>query len=250
VHYIEKKERTISFLRDIAQSRKWKIKAENADMHFPSNKNKIRGWKRKANALNDWGNAIQLPYLGYWNNGGNFINASYKAYPWYGFYGYRRPPTWFLKILLQHLVCAYDKWNQALKECNEPYDLFLELHDPNYILTKLNCKRTDAFGIETYYWPLSEKQKPFPYNKFALKKYDIAAFEWKLCDEEDYVFENEVYWRNTTVEKLLTEGYYKTQTDKGEIYYAKKTGEVWIGRKANMVGVTPVMKKLYPIPPP
>jgi hypothetical protein len=247
---VKEKESAISSLRHIAKSHKWRTETGNADIYVPSNKNKIRGWKRKANALNDWGNAIQLPYLKYWNNGSNYMDAGYKAYPWYGFYGYRHPPIWFLKTLLQHLVCAYDKWNQVLKERNEPFDLFIELHDPNYILTELSCKRTDAFGIETYYWPPSEKQKPFPHNKFALKNYDITVFDWKLCDEEDYVFEDDVYWRNTTIEKLLSKGYYKTQTAKGETYYAKKTGEVWIGRKTNVTGITPVTQRRYPFPPP
>jgi hypothetical protein len=250
MNFIERKERNTSTWKNIVQTIKWRTEVAHDNEYIPSTKNKIRGWKRKADELNNWGNAIQSPYLKYWNNGGKFTHANYKAYPWYGFYGYRRPPMWFFKILLQHLLCAYDKWNKVLKERNEPYDLFIELHDSNYILSELNCKRTDAWGVRTYYWPLAEKQKPFPHSKFAVKGYDINAFEWVLSEEQDIVFEDEAYWRNTTIEKLLAKGYYKTETDKGEIYYAKKTGDVWIGRKTDSTGITPVIKRRYPIPPP
>jgi hypothetical protein len=36
-----------------------------------------------------------------------------------------------------------------------------------------------------YYWSLAGKQKPCPHCKFAVKGYDLNAFEWVLTEEQD-----------------------------------------------------------------
>ena len=193
--------------------------------NIPPNKRKIRGWKRRVRFLHNWGKWIYEPDLENWNSGSDYTYERYRESPWYTFYGKRHPPLWFFKEIIKQYVSAFQNWVNIFQEKNEPYDLQLELHDPNYIFSEIEARRTEQVGQRIYYWPLSEVQRHFPHEKFASKE-SLTELDWELCIEEDYIFENDIEWRGKTKEALLSEGYVKRETMK-EQYILQKEQEMF-----------------------
>ena len=208
-----------------------KNRARPDNFYVNPNKKKVRGWGRKISELDNWGKAIFYPDLGGWNNGGEYTYDRYRQWPWYTFYGERHPPLWFFRELLKQYVSAYDNWDRIFRERNEPYDLQIEIHDSNYILSALECRRVQEWGHKHYYHPPAKVQRTFPINKFRSKKYDLSGFKWELCVEEDVIFESDLKWRERTKESLLNGGYAEYENHQGDVYFAKRTGDVWVGRK-------------------
>jgi hypothetical protein len=239
MNHLERNEKKRNRLRTLIDLKKWYANPENG--YIDPNKWKIRGWKRRVEYLNRWGNDIQKPYTGFLKitSGYNtdrpgsypYMRERYAVYPWYNFYKHRQPPLWFFKIIIGYFVSAFDKWDTTFAEYNEPYDVFIQIYDPHFIESEIHCVKMEEEGDRYDYWPVSEITKPFPFNKFGSSAYDLSKFDWELRIEEDIVDDDFEYngWNET---KLFKNGYVKHAYE-DRAYYTKPIGDVWVGRKKN-----------------
>ena len=216
--------------RHFASLSKWRNKSSIDTGYLDPNKWKIRGWNRRLRFLHFWGGWILTPDLKNWHSSDDYIYERYKIYPWYRFGKHRQPPLWFFKELIKQFVGAYDNWDKIFKERKEPYDLFVGIYNPHFILSKVECRRMEENGDKYEYWPFSKVNKPFPFDKFQSNAYDLTKFDWELCIEEDVIFESEFEDSETNEQVLLSKGYEKRENQHG-VYFAKRIGDVWMGRK-------------------
>ena len=218
--------------------------------HYNSQRKKIRGWKRRVEHLNWWGEQIKQPYTKYFiTERGRHTYERYRVSPFYRLIK-RQPPLWFYKLIIAKIVAAYDNWQQTFDDLGIPYDLQLWIYDPDFIRSEIICYKMEEAGERKQFSWESTVDKPFPYNKFASKFYDLNKFEWLLADDEPIQFEDDCEDADFTVEDLLKEGYVKKEQNNGGIYYAKRLGDIWIGRRKslNADGARYVPQEYYPIP--
>jgi hypothetical protein len=202
--------------------------------YFDSSKKKIRGWKRRVKEVNkerrEVLETVPIEYFKLYDKPtiacDEFISRIYS----YQF----THPYWFFKNIVKHLVTAYDSWDKAFKELNEPYDLQLRLFDPHNFESILRCIKVKNHGDKYYWWPPSNENKPFPFDKFQRGDYDLTRFDWELCMEEEVIFESELENKKTSEQILLSRGWEKTENE-NEAYFTKQIGDVWIGRKKNLL---------------
>lgn len=109
-----------------------------------------------------------------------FTRDRYTVYPWYNFYKHREPPLWFFREIIMRLVIAFDSWEKIFIQREEPYDLFIRIYDPHYILSDIHCVKMEQQGDKYLYWPPSEVSKNFPFDKFGCKDYNLSKFDWEL----------------------------------------------------------------------
>lgn len=195
-------------------------------MYLPKRK-KIRGWKRRIAQLDCWGEWINNPHLNYFEISG----YTYKRCTLYPFYMLekRHPPLWFYKLIIAKFVIAYKNWLPELNKTGIPYDLMIWLYDPAYIRSEIVSYKVDQQGDHVRFAWEAQTQKPFPYQKFAHPLYDLHEFEWTLADDENVTFLSEMD-DESEVEWYLENGYSKKVQNKDEIYYAKRMGNIWMGR--------------------
>jgi hypothetical protein len=225
-----KKNNKSNHLKKVLSSNKWNNNPSLDHAYINPNKQKIRGWKRRVRFLNNWGTAILNPPENFFQTNREYVYKRYRMYPWYNFYKHRQPPLWFFNILIEHFVRAYENWEKVFHESKEPYDLYLEIYDPHYILSEIECRKMKDHGDKYFFWPPSAATKSFPFDRFQSRACDLSAFEWELHIEEDFLFESELEDRETTANKLINNGYIKYDSENG-IYYAKAIGDVWMGRR-------------------
>ena len=103
--------------------------------------------------------------------------------------------------------------------------------------------------IKRFVWE-SEIDKPFPVEKFASKGYDLTAFEWILADDAIIHFESDFDYADFTADELLAERYVKKIQGDNEVYYAKRAGDIWIGRLKSNLKTDPenVLQSYFPPP--
>jgi hypothetical protein len=196
-------------------------------------KKKIRGWKRRIKQIDRWGGDIQEPNLEW------FALPStrdvYRRCTISPFYNAEKkhPPMWFYKLLIAKFITAYDRWKQAFDEIGIPYDLQLWIYDPSFIRSEIACWKVQELNqLMKFSWE-SDLVKSFPYDTFKSNAYNLNDFEWILADEEHVHFENDFENADFTADDLLRDGYEKKVQNKDEIYYAKRLGDMWIGRRKN-----------------
>jgi hypothetical protein len=191
---------------------------------------KIRGWKRRIKQIEVWGEQIKQPYLKSFNEPGDYTYDRCFLYPFYVLEK-RQPPLWFYKRIVAKFVLAYSEWEKIFNDLNVPYDLQLWIYDPNYMWSEILCRRVKNTGDRIGYSWESELNKPFPYKKFSKNDVGLKQFEWLLADEQAVVFENELEDDKITADELIGRGYVKKMHAEHGVYYAKRLGDVWVGRK-------------------
>lgn len=199
--------------------------------YYNSSRKKVRGWKRRVRHLNQWGAQIKQPYTNYFvTERGRYTYERYTVPPFYNLVK-RHPPLWFYKLMIAKFIDAYSEWQKFFEKLGIPYDLQLWLYDPAYIRFEIICYKMKQHGERQRFSWESGLEEPFPYKKFASKAYNLHNFEWTLADDEDVCFENNLDDADLTADDLITDGYVqKTQPD-GMVYYAKRIGNIWIGRR-------------------
>lgn len=193
------------------------------------NRKKIRGWKRRIKHINAWGEYIKQPYLKSFNKAGDYTYERNIIDPFYRLLR-RQPPLWFYKLIINKFVNAYFEWEKAFNELSIPYDLQIWLYDPQFIQSEIICYAVENKGDRARYAWSADEQKPFPYDKFSIDDALLKRFEWLLFDDELVTFENELKDEDFTSEDLLAGGYVKKETDENVCYYAKRIGDIWVGR--------------------
>jgi len=215
-----------------------------------ANKKKIRGWKRRIRQVNEWGERIKQPYLDYFlSDRGRYTYDRCILSPFYRL-DKRHPPLWFYKIIIAKFVAAYRDWEKVFKDLNIPHDLQIWLYDPAFIRSEIICYKMEEAGQrERFVWE-SELEKPFPFAKLTSPGIDLNEFEWILADDANVHFEDGFGYADFTANDLLADGYVKKEQGEGEVYYAKRVGDIWIGRrKGSMVNETRSVLQTYFAPP-
>jgi hypothetical protein len=198
--------------------------------YYHSNHKKIRGWKRRIRQIDVWGEGIKKPYLKFFNETGDYTYDRCTLYPFYALEK-RHPPLWFYKLIIAKFIAAHKEWEKIFNDLNIAYDLQIWLYDPSYIRSEIICRKVEKKGdIIMYAWE-SKLKKTFPYGQFALNNVDLKQFEWVLTDEELVTFESELEDEGFTADELLADGYVKKDSGENGFYYAKRIGDLWIGRK-------------------
>jgi hypothetical protein len=191
---------------------------------------KIRGWKRRIKQINRWGEDILEPDLEWFA-----LTSSRDIYrrctisPFYNLEK-KHPPLWFYKLIVTKFIAAYDTWKQALDQLGIPYDLQIWLFNPSFIRSEIVSWKMKEFNQQMKFSWESNLVKPFPHETFSSKAAHLNDFEWILADEEIIHFENDFDNADFTLEDLINDGYEKKVQNENEVYYAKRIGDIWIGR--------------------
>ena len=196
--------------------------------HSPNKK--IRGWKRRIKQVNKWGEIIKTPFIDRFLSQ-NDSNTYYRCTisPFYALEK-RQPPLWFFKLIISKFILAYFEWDKVFKKLVIPYDLQIWIYDPHFIWSEIICYRMEGDNeLRRHVWE-SENQKAFPSKRFKHESYDLEQFSWKYGDEEHVIFESDLEDEETTASELLNQSFIKKQQFLDEVYYAKKIGDIWIGR--------------------
>ena len=201
------------------------------DWPYNSNRKKIRGWKRRIKQIDRWGEDLKNPNIE-WFKQKNTQHIYQRCYlsPFY-MLDKRHPPLWFYKLIIAKFITAYSEWEKVFDESGIPYDLQIWLYNPSYIQSEIICYKVEEPGEHMRLGWEIEEQKPFPYQKFASKGYDLNEFEWALAEEANVVWEDDFDYAEFTLEEILVDGYEKRELEDGQIYYAKRIGDQWIGRR-------------------
>jgi len=192
---------------------------------------KVRGWKRRIKQIDRWGKEIQEPDVDWFAK--PTTRDVYRRCTIAPFYNAkkRHPPIWFYKLIIAKFITAYDKWKLAFDDLGIPYDLQLWLYDPSFIRSEISCwKVSQPNQLLRFTWE-SDLVKPFPHNILRSEVYDLNDFEWILADDEHIHFESDTEDADFTIDDLLNDGYVKKVQNENEIYYAKRLGDLWIGRR-------------------
>ncbi|TSJ42970.1 hypothetical protein FO440_01905 [Mucilaginibacter corticis] len=169
------------------------------------------------------------PYLGNFNQPGDYTYERCTLYPFYKL-DKRQPPLWFYKLILNKLVSAAYNWDMVFKELGQPYDLQVWLYDPSYMWSEIICYRLDKqIELKTRFVK-SLINKSFPDKKFGLS-INNNEFEWYLADEDLVYFEDDFDCADFTKEEIIADGYVKKQSDEFGDFYIKRIGDLWVGRK-------------------
>lgn len=182
-----------------------------------------------------WGESIKEPYLKYFisNHDSHTYNRCY-LYPFYAL-DKRHPPLWFFKLILSKFVAAYFEWEKVFNQIGLPYDLQLWLYDPAHIRSEITCYRMNEQGERRRFAWESKLEKPFPYHKFVSPLFDLEQFDWILADDEDVIWEDDLDINETTDAKLIDEDFIRKEAGRNEIYYAKRVGDIWMGRRKGQI---------------
>jgi hypothetical protein len=201
------------------------------DRPYNSNRKKIRGWKRRIRQIDRWGEDLKKPNIK-WFKQANARHVYDRCYlsPFYRF-DRRHPPLWFFKLIIAKFIAAYSQWEKVFEESGIPYDLQIWLYDPSYIQSEIICYKMQERGEHMKLGWEAKEQKPFPYKKFAGKNYDLNEFEWVLAEENNVVWEDDLDYIESTLEELLADGYEKKELEDEQVYYSKRIGDEWIGRR-------------------
>jgi len=200
--------------------------------------------------LDTWGESIQQPYLAYfkWNENGNTYERCYLS-PFYNL-DKRHPPLWFYKLILSKFFSAYKKWQKTFDALDLPYDLQIWLYNPGYIRSEIISYRMSAAGEQKQFVWESDFEKLFPYSKFNSPNYDLKKFDWILADDAIVHFESDLEYADFTEDELLEDGFIKKVQNNDEIYYSKRIGDIWIGRrKGKFTNETKSILQPYFAPP-
>ncbi len=196
------------------------------DGYLPTRK-KIRGWKRRIRQIDRWGEWIKSPDLKYFEKSG-YTYERCTLSPFYMIVR-RNPPLWFYKLIVSKFITAYKIWAVELDQTGIPYDLMLWLYDPAFIQSEIISYKVEHEGDRARFSWESDVQKPFPYSKFNHPLYNLNEFEWMLADDENVTFLSEMD-EKSDLDWYINNGYVKKVQKEGEIYYAKRTGNIWMGR--------------------
>jgi hypothetical protein len=199
--------------------------------HYSAKKKKIRGWKRRIEQVEKWGKRIERPDLKYFNKVGDYTYDRCILYPFYVFEK-RQPPLWFYKLIVAKFIKAYFLWDEVFQKLNVPYDLQLWIYDPHYMWSEIICRRVEKPGDLNGYSSSTYTVKPFPHQKFIDGESRASELEWLLADEEAVIFEYDFEDYETTESEVVNDGYVKHHhSEEHGFYFAKKIGNVWVGRK-------------------
>jgi hypothetical protein len=202
---------------------------------YNSQRKKIRGWKRRIRQLERWGKRIDQPYLKYFlsESGRDTYERCYLS-PFYRLEK-RQPPLWFYKLIVSKFISAFESWEKVFNELKIPHDLQIWLYDPGFIRSEIICHKMQRDGdVKRFSWE-SDIKKDFPYAKLSSPDYDLTQFDWILADDAHVHFEDDFNYAEFTLEDLLADGYVKKTQHDGIIYYTKRVGDIWIGRRKGIL---------------
>jgi hypothetical protein len=132
-------------------------------------------------------------------------------------------------------VTAYSEWQKTFDNLDLPYDLQLWLYDPAYIRSEIICYKMQQHGEQMRFSWESDLSKPFPYEKLGSKQYNLHDFDWILADDEAVCYEDDLEDADFNADDLLADGYSRQGQGDETIYYAKRLGDIWIGRRKDAV---------------
>jgi hypothetical protein len=207
--------------------------------YYIPKRRKIRGWKRRVKQVDRWGDLIKQPNTEWFKRESTkhmyercFLSPFYLAEK-------RHPPLWFYKRIISKFITAYEAWAKDLTKLEMPFDLMLWIYDPAFIRSEIISWKVEEAGQQKrFVWESeSESDKSFPYQRFDSPLYDLHQFEWTLADDENIHFEDDFEDADFTAADLLAGGYIKKVQGSGEVYYAKRLGDIWIGRYKSKVDI-------------
>lgn len=197
----------------------------------PTNKKKIRGWKRKVKEIDRWFEANKMPDLSYFEvKGEEYVKI--RIDPFTRVTG-RVPPDWYFRLIIQKLIVIHNLWQEIFDRQKIPYDLQIWLNYPNTIRSEVVCAKVDSFGgARDDYYRKSSKNKPLPLS-WAKSIPELQLFTWQVHDDEDLSFKQIEELNEGEINNLLREGFIEEKVVLGgrdETMYSRKVGYVWIGR--------------------
>ncbi|MGZ3820226.1 MAG: hypothetical protein ACXVB6_06520, partial [Mucilaginibacter sp.] len=194
-----------------------------------------RGWKRRIRQVDRWGEKIKQPYLDYFlsENGRHTYDRCY-LYPFYTL-DKRHPPLWFFKLIISKFILVFTEWEKTFDKLGVPFDLQIWLYDPSYIQSEIICYKMQERGEHMQLGWQAGVQKPFPYQKFASKEYDLNQFDWVLAEENNVIWDDDLDYAEFTLAEILADGYEKRELEDGQVYYTKRVGDEWIGRRKGKI---------------
>lgn len=188
------------------------------DWPYNSNHKKIRGWKRRIRQIDRWGEYLKQPNIE-WFKRKDARHTYERCYlsPFYRL-DKRHPPLWFYKLIIAKFIVAYCEWEKAFDELAIPYDLQIWLYDPSYIQSEIICYKMQEHGEQMELGWQSTELKPFPFEKFASKEYNLNDFEWVLAEENNVIWEDDLDYAEFTLDKAVADGYIKKESEDGQVY--------------------------------
>lgn len=204
------------------------------DNWFPSNKKKIRGWKRRVKAIEKWKEKnlkIDLERL-------NIDNRDYVKIwidPFYRLIK-RNPPNWFIRKIISEMKEILFSWNNDLKSVNKQYYLYLWLYEENFMNTQIVCAINEKIDFYRNTFEKSSELRKFPINKFKNEDF-FDKLDFELAIDEDFIFENDIDYDSSYKSKVEKKAYridnYKIVDGTSQKIYRIKKGHIWLGKIKN-----------------
>jgi len=198
-------------------------------MKYPTNRKKIRGWKKQIKKIDAWYEKNKVPNI-------TVIESYQHEYtkvwidPWFRLTK-RNPPVWYFRLILDSFERLYTNWEFELDKTEFSYDLQLWIFEKNYVQSELVCIRTENKGdtIKDFFTDCPELRE-FPIAKFKTEHFKPELFDWTLKYDTLNYYKSMDELTEKDIDKLLKNGYQRIE-ESGEQRFWKPCDYVWIGRK-------------------
>ena len=185
---------------------------------------KVRGWKRKIRKLEQWKqNHLQLSLNRY---GYEYVKIWLD--PWYRLQK-RNPPVWFRRLIVAALIEIYDSWREHLVSLGEPFYLKIWFYKPNFIQSQIVAATGERIKYYEKLFVPDTVSRKFPFEKYAHDSYDLSAFDWQLCVDEDFYFERADEFTAEEFERLKRKAFRIETTEDGDTMLTIKRGNIFVG---------------------
>lgn len=193
------------------------------------NQKKVRGWKRQIKKLEQWKqNNLQLSLNRY-----DYNYVKIWLDPWYRLQK-RNPPVWFRRLIVSVLIEIYDTWHKKLVSMNEPFYLKIWFFEPHFIQSQIVAAVGERIDYYEKLFVLDTENKRFPFERYAGDDYDLTAFDWQLCVDENPYFKQTDEFTDEEFETLKKNAFRVEQTEDGDTMLTIKQGNIFVGeRKSN-----------------
>lgn len=188
------------------------------------NKAKVRGWKRQIKKLEQW----KRKHVNLTLNRYGYEYVKIWLDPWYRLQK-RNPPVWFRRLIVAALIEIYESWHKQLVSLNEPFYLKIWFFEPHFIRSQIVAATGERIEYYEKLFVSDTESKKFPFEKYAHDNYDLTAFDWESCVDEDFYFEQADEFTVEEFERLKKKAFRVEQTEDGDTRLTVKRGNIFVG---------------------